>query len=227
MNADSTLRAFHGSAASKTKYLLRVRSHRRAGEMVSGNFWKDGRGNAIGCTLHSSRFEDYEAELGIPRILAHLEHRLFEGLNFYVSPASARSLPEKFLSAIRPGSDLALVWPKVALWMLIDGDYGIIRAAKAKISREAVTGTAALYQRWLAGDEPPARAWKRAGNTAFSAYGVAAYAAGLAAADSTALAAAFASAAYSAVATVPYKRARGQHIRAMADKLIELLRAAE
>jgi hypothetical protein len=226
MNADSNLRAFHGSSADKAKYLSRVRSHRKAGEIVSGIFWKEGRGNAVGCTIHGSRFEDYEAELGIPQALAHLEYRLFEGLHFYVSPAAAVRLPERVLSAIRPGADLNPVWPNLALWMLIDGDLGIIRAAKKPRSRQAVIGVGALYRRWLAGDKPAAAEWKRAGEIAFSAYGVAAYAAGLAATDTTGLAAAFASGSYAAVAAVPYKQARGEHIGAMANKLIELLRAA-
>jgi hypothetical protein len=94
--------AFHNDPAIKKKYLARVRAHRKADEIVKGQFWEKGKGCAIGCTIHSSIHSDYETELGIPEWVAHVEDVIFEGL----PNKRAKLWPEEFLSAIPVGADL-------------------------------------------------------------------------------------------------------------------------
>lgn len=76
----SNMKAFHNDPKIKAKYLKRVRAHAKADEIVKGRYWEDGKGCAVGCTIHSSNHSAYETELGIPRILARLEDTLFENL---------------------------------------------------------------------------------------------------------------------------------------------------
>lgn len=74
------LLAFHGDKKIKHKYLSRVRQHRLEDEIIKGTYWENGKGCAVGCTLHSSNHVAYETELGIPETLARLEDGIFEGL---------------------------------------------------------------------------------------------------------------------------------------------------
>ncbi len=97
--------AFHNDKKIKTKYLNRVVAHRKADELVKGNYWQNGKGCAVGCTIHGSSHKAYETELGIPEWLARLEDRTFENL----SDKDAMVWPEKFLKAIPVGVDLEQV----------------------------------------------------------------------------------------------------------------------
>ena len=74
------MKAFHNDEKIKKKYLSRLRAHQKADEIVKGFYWEMGKGCAVGCTIHSSDHGAYETELGIPRWLAKLEDRIFEGL---------------------------------------------------------------------------------------------------------------------------------------------------
>jgi hypothetical protein len=197
--AAAPLLAFHGSEAIKEKYLARVCAHRAADEIRQGyGYWKPDaegqfRGCAVGCTLHSSDHGAYERELGIPQLLARLEDRLFEGM-----PAEqALEWPAQFLNAITPGADLRLVWPKFMLWLLADATDGVIKSAKKEATKAAISGVAALFQRWLDGSMPPASEWESARRIA---------------ADAAAYAAAY---------------ARRKHYGRMATKILELLREAK
>src|SRR5262245_39209382 len=108
--------AFHNNQSVKDKYLARVKAHREADELIKGQYWKNGKGCAVGCTLHSDNHKAYETKLGIPQQLAYLEDCIFERL----PNKKAMKWPERFLSAIRPGADLLLVWPKFTVWLLTD-----------------------------------------------------------------------------------------------------------
>ena len=212
----ATLLAYNGNPATKRKYLGRVRRHRELDQLVQGyGYWEDGRGCAVGCTIHSGNHSAYETELGIPRQLAYLEDRLFENLPVEL----ARQWPERFLSAIKPGADLSLVLPKFMVWMLSDQVDGVIRFAKREATRAAIQGVSALFVRWAAGDKPATSEWESARKIAYAAY--AAYTA----ADYTAAYTA-AYAAYDAAAAYAAAAARSKHYQKMADKLIELLKAA-
>lgn len=107
----------------KQVYLDRVRAHREHDQLTQGIGWDNGKGCAVGCTLHEYNHKKYPDLLGVPEILARLQDRIFESL----SHRDAMLFPEQFLSAIQPGADLSLVWPRLALWMLTDPQNGVIR----------------------------------------------------------------------------------------------------
>lgn len=201
------MNAFHGDPKIKQFYLERVRNHRLNDELIKGKYWEDGRGCGIGCTVHSSSHAAYETELGIPRIIARLEDITFERL----TNGLAIEWPERFLEAIPVSADLSMVWPKYSLWLLVDGDYAVIRHAKKENARKAIEEVAALYRRWVETDEKPSA------DDFLVASKSDAYAADAAAAYDAAAADAAADAAAAAI---------DRFWRASADKLIGLLGAA-
>jgi hypothetical protein len=175
--------AYHSDPAIKAKYIARVNAHRNADELIQSTGWKDGKGCAVGCTLESYDHARYPIELGVPLHLAHLEDSLFELL----SRQDAMAWPERFLSAIRPGSDLSGVWAKFAVWMLVDETHGVIRHASGRLDAEAAIRRVADL--WRDGGTPEefrqARAYAYA-DAASDAADAAAYAAYDAAADAAA-----------------------------------------
>src|SRR5688572_29874601 len=120
------MQAFHNDPKIKEKYLKRVKAHQAADEIIHGQYWEEGKGCAVGCTIHSNKHASYEKELGIPEVLARLEDRIFEGM----SNGHSKEWPVKFLSVIRTGADLSLVWPKFAVWLLANKKDGVIKYAK-------------------------------------------------------------------------------------------------
>ena len=241
--------AYHNDPTIKEKYITRVRTHREADQLVQGyGYWEDGKGCAVGCTLHSSNHAAYETELGIPRVIARLEDGIFEGLPVDL----ARLWPERFLAAIKPGADLSLISAKWFAWMLVDETDGVLRFAKTDRSREAIIRVADLYKRQADGEDVSISDFKSAVAyavaDAYTAYAYAAVAAAAAAADAVAAyaaaAAAYAAAAaayadaaayaadaaddaYAAYAAAAYAAAARSQARVrQADKLIELLEAA-
>jgi len=211
------LRAFHDSAELKQHYLDRVRRHREADNLVQGTGWENGRGCAVGCVLEAYDHSRYPSELGIPRVLAHLEDRLFERL----PRAEAMTWPERFLGAIRPGADLAPVWPRFACWLL--------EVELAKWRTPASDHVCALLRRSAVGDEPTEAEWIAARHAMYGAAVVAAAvaAAAVAAADAyAAVAAAAAAAADDAVAAAAVVAARTASYRRQSERLLELLAEA-
>ena len=97
--AEQALRAYHGDPAVKAKYIARMRAHQEADELIRGTYWKNGKGCAIGCTVHSSEHKAYETELGMPEWFALLEDQIFESMS---QKASCR-FPMRLLSAIPVG----------------------------------------------------------------------------------------------------------------------------
>ena len=239
------MKAFLGKQEVKDFYLARVRAHREADEIVQGVYWEHGKGCAVGCTIHSGNHAAYETELGIPRIIAKLEDGIFESLE------NDRSMlwPEQFLSAPAVGADLALVWPRFAVWLLVDPTCGVFQFAKSDRSKKAIEDVADGYLAVIKGEAKTPnwaelRAAAYAANAAYAAYAVAnaAYAAADAAAAyaayaaanaaDAAYAAAYAADAYAAAdaAAAAYAaaglRKRGEFREAQANKLLELLSAA-
>ena len=136
------MRAFHNDSAIKKKYLDRVTAHERADEIVQGcGYWESGKGCAVGCTLHGDNHAAYETELGIPLIIARLEDGIFEQLPNDL----AKTWPRRFLECIQPGADLSMVWPKFAVWMLTDEEYGVIKFAKSDAQRESIQTISDMY----------------------------------------------------------------------------------
>ena len=96
------MKAFHGDAAVKEKYLARLKAHHEADEIIQGTGWDFGRGCAVGCTLNKYDHMAYERELGLPRWLARLEDRIFEGLPAVEAPRFAVD----FLESIPVGANV-------------------------------------------------------------------------------------------------------------------------
>src|SRR5580693_8962583 len=110
------MQAFHNEEKTKQTYLARVRAHREADEIIKGRYWENGKGCAVGCTVHSSNHAAYEQMFGIPQTLARLEDRIFEGL----PNEDAKAWPVSFMSAIEPGADLSRVHWQFLHWVLTD-----------------------------------------------------------------------------------------------------------
>src|ERR1700677_1347171 len=106
---EQKLIAFHGSQEIKDKYLMRVKTHQLADEIIQGTGFdkESNKGCAVGCTLDNYSHAAYEKELGIPTILALAEDDIFEKL----SVEESKTFPFEFLSAINVGADLELVYP--------------------------------------------------------------------------------------------------------------------
>jgi hypothetical protein len=230
----STMQAFHNDPKIKAKYLRRVRAHAKADEIIHGKYWEDGKGCAIGCTIHGSSHQACEDELGIPVALAYLEDTLFEGQR----NSDAKQFPVRFLSAIRVGADLSRVQFQFLHWLLTEELAGRDNPAVAAVIKECADaiepGTrglpidlnrvkkAAEAARAASAAEAVWAAWTAAASARASWAAWTAWAAALAveAAAAAAVAAAVATVAASAsmASMASYKR--------MADKLIELLKAA-
>ena len=164
---ETKLLAYHDDPAIKAKYMAIVEGHRLADEIVQDyDYWEDGKGCAVGCTLHSDRHQDYPAELGIPEVLAWLEDAIFEGMPVVAS----RRWPGRFLAAPKPGADLSLVWPRFVVWMLKSDDLGLLRIA-GRAGKSSIAQVVALHLRTIQGDHPSPEEWSAAVLAAESAEG--------------------------------------------------------
>ena len=139
------MKAFHNEPKIKEKYLDRVTMHEKADEIIKGQYWENGKGCAVGCTIHSSNHASYETELGIPRIIARLEDGIFENLPNDL----AKTWPRRFLEAIPVGADLSMVWPRFAVWLLLDKKYGVIQFAKTDAQKKAIKDVGNAYKAFI------------------------------------------------------------------------------
>jgi hypothetical protein len=226
------MKAFHGDETIKAKYLARVRAHAAADEIVKGRYWEDGKGCAVGCTLHSSDHMAYEKELGIPVHLARLEDVIFESLQ----NGASKAWPEKFLEAPKVGADLSKVWPMFAIWLLVDPDHGVLKNCKdfpdcaAAIERVAQIWQVACHTGVIDQAAESAAAWAAAraawaAESAEAAESAAARAAAWAAAWA-ARAAWAAESAESAAAWAARAASESDFWTAASEKLLELMREA-
>lgn len=167
---NTALVAYHGDPKIKERYLARVRAHTAADRLIKGQYWENGKGCAVGCTIEGSDHSRYETELGIPRALARLEDALFERL----PDERAMLFPDQFLSAIPVGADLSMVVSQFLVWLLVDPVNGVIRFADSDRVRGAVETVAGLCRRRLEGDEPQRMEWAAAdADAAYAAYAAA------------------------------------------------------
>lgn len=141
-----------------------MRAHREADRLIKGFGWKEGKGCAVGCTLEAYDHSRYPTELGIPTKIAHLEDEIFEGL----PKDKAMAWPERFLSTIKPGADLSLVWPRFAIWLLADPKDGVIRFADEK-GKKAIAQVVDLHRQLVAGKKPSNAARSAARDAAWAA----------------------------------------------------------
>ena len=195
--------AYHGNQAEKDAILAQLGAHYKADEIIKGRYWEGGKGCAVGCTIHGEDHAVYETRFGIPRALAHLEDRIFEGMD---GPHS-KEWPIRFMSAIRPGADLSRVVWQFLHWLLTDErvNPGINHPSVA----QQVAAVAELMARKSRGEEVSSAWAASAARAAWAAWAArAAWAASAASAASAAWA------------------ARAASYKMMADKLVELLEAA-
>jgi len=146
--------AFHGKESVKAEYLARVRAHAAADEIIHGKYWQEGKGCAVGCTIHGSDHFNYETELGIPAAIAFLEDSVFESL----PNGDAKNFPARFLEAIPVGADLSMVVPQFLYWMLSDEAWGL--KPESPDVKAAVDAVAECFKRRIAGDEPSEEDWE-------------------------------------------------------------------
>lgn len=216
------MRAFHGDLKIKEKYVNRVLAHFEADEIIKGEYWENGRGCAIGCTIHASSHLLYESKLGIPRWMAAVEDRIFEGL----PNERAQVFPSEFLNSIHVGADLEKIKAPFLIFVLestldkfdhekyprikahIDNVIALYKNPESSLEDFTAYIASAAYA--AAADAAyPAAAYPAAASSAYAAASAAVYAAA-AAAD-----AAYAAAAYYDVLENAYAK--------FADKLIGLL----
>jgi hypothetical protein len=131
--------SFHSDPSVKSNYLARVAGHADADEIVKGRYWENGKGCAVGCTIHGEVHESFERELGVPRMLAWLEDVIFEGLPNRL----AKTWPERFLSSIAPGRDLSPIGWRFLHWLLTESglsefDHVLIEAAVARCAETLI-----------------------------------------------------------------------------------------
>ncbi len=191
--------AFHGKQEIKDKYISRVRAHREADHLIRGKGWENGRGCAVGCTLEAYDHARYPIELGIPEWLARVEDTLFEGM----PEEDAMLWPERFLSAIKPGTSLDKVKGPLLVFIL-ESALEKFDHAKFPDCKKAIEDVITL--------------WKRADATPEEFMAARAAAAAAEAAAWAAEAAAEAAEAAAEAGAAEYKK--------FADKIIELLEAA-
>src|ERR1019366_7741969 len=89
-------------------------------------------------------------ELGIPGQLAHLEDTIFESL----PDELAQAWPERFMGAIGVGADLEEVWPRFAVWLMVDERWGVFGATDDEEVRAICRRVADGYTRTGDGDPP-------------------------------------------------------------------------
>ncbi len=230
--------------AGKDKLISILEAHAEADNIVQGSYWEDGKGCAVGCTLHNygvdtSDHSQYENIFGIPQVLAKLEDTIFEGL----SVESSKHWPLLFANAVPVDTDISNVFPKFMMFILTDPEHGVIKYAKTDRVREVVQNSSDLYLSWPNID--PARAASAAGDASAAAWAASAAAwAARAAGDASAAAwaaraagaaawaaraagdaagAAWTAGAAAGAAWTAGAAARQDYYKAMAFKLIELL----
>jgi hypothetical protein len=205
-----TLISFHGKQEIKDAKIADIKKHRELDNLKQGTYWNGQKGCAVTCTMftpedflkknvdESNIHGRYETVLGIPRIIARLEDRIFEGLPVLES----KDWPLNFIEAIPVGVDLTNVWRKLMIWLLTDDAEGVVKYAKNENGRQAIRNVAQLFEKSLT-QEVTWSEWdivRKAARSYAAAAAAAAAAAYAAAADAADAAAYAAYAAYAAAA---------------------------
>lgn len=115
--------SFFNDQLLKDLHIARVNTHISAGDLIHGVYWKNGRGGAVGCTVHSGDFLFYERDLGLPAWLARLEERLFDKL----LPPADKHFVSSFLPSIPVGVDVEPVRWRYSAILLKDCISRVLR----------------------------------------------------------------------------------------------------
>ncbi len=226
--ASKPMLAYKGKAKLKKRVLAKIAAQREAGRIAKGPSVSTGRSTtwgAVGCLLEDpdGGHKRYESELGIPGQLAHLEDTIFESL----PDELAQAWPERFMGAIGVGADLEEVWPRFAVWLMVDERWGVFGATDDEEVRAICRRVADGYTRTRDGDPPSDEEAATLAKDAWSAWEARAT---VATADQWAARAARATwdgrAAGAAPAAWAARNEWDQHVQASAGKLIELLEEA-
>lgn len=129
--------AFHGDAAIKERFLAPLLSHCETAEIFA-EYGEDHITCPMRLTLQRESakplYRFYETDLGIPEVLAHVEHEVYLGLH-----GTARAkFPYEFLNAIPVGAELTAVSHQLASWLLRNAMHGCKDAIVAKACRRAI-----------------------------------------------------------------------------------------
>ena len=161
MSVKSSLWAYHNDPAVKAKHVSRMETHMKADELVRLIYWENGKGCAVGCTIHSDDHAAYETDLGWPQWLAHLEDTMFEGM----AEEAAQQFPLRLLTAVPVGfSDWDCLYHDFCTHVLRD-----ICAFNRKASPDVVDTVDAiirLHVQWMAVED---HVWLTARSAAESA----------------------------------------------------------
>ena len=133
---------------TKDKYIARVKAHQEADQIIKGQYWENGKGCAVGCTIEGSDHSKYEKELGIPKEIAYLEDTIFENLPNEL----AMTFPLRFLEAVPVKADLSKVVAKFVIWQFEDEAYGLKNIKEVQEDKEVYElceEVVALYKRTL------------------------------------------------------------------------------
>jgi len=163
------LQAFLNSDTIKTKFITRLQKHHKLDQIIKGQYWENGKGCAIGCTIHSNNHNCYEIELGIPEWVARLEDTLFEGM----PNDKAKEFPLKLLQSIPIGFDnWQHVYHQLCIFML----EKICKNTDNEIVVKAICDIITLHKSeskdesaWSAADSAAGSAARSAGSAADSA----------------------------------------------------------
>jgi hypothetical protein len=140
---------FHGKQEIKDALLAQIEKHRQADEIVQGyGYWRDGKGCAIGCMVHSRYHRALAKQIGVPVAIIYLVDSLFEAM----PKIPARSWPGRFVGSTPVGVDLAavMVEQQFVHWLLVDS----VRLVGHVKTNTLLTDCAALYRLWIDGAKP-------------------------------------------------------------------------
>lgn len=138
--------AFHGKQEKKDALIAQLESHYALDEIVKGVYWENGKGCAVGCTVHSGKHSLYASELGIPEVLARLEDCIFERAR----DAWSKEWPLRFIRSIRCGADLSFVQWNFLHWIITD--ESVSPGINHPDVKDAISNVAALLAALSKGD---------------------------------------------------------------------------
>jgi hypothetical protein len=236
------MRAYHNDPVLKERVMAKIAAHREADRIAKGAYVRCSHGKkeycAVGCLLEDPAGDHmrYESEFGILAQLAYLEDDIFERL----PDEYAILWPGRFMGAIEVGADLSNVWPQMAIWLMVDKQWGIAYTTDNEDVQAICRRVADGYQRAVEGNPLSGEDAKALAQAAWDAWAAwvardaraawvarAARAAWVARAAQAAWDARAAQAAWDARAAWDAQAARDEFVLASADELIRLLEGAE
>lgn len=155
------IRAWCGIKTKETT-LAEYRKHIARDELITSSYGKDVNGKhfacAVGCLTGGSNHELYPTLYGIPVQLAYLHDTIFEHRSGH-NPKDGQWWSYKFLEVIKKTADLSRVFSHIALWLLEDRRYGVVKFYPDNTHKPALMQVANLHKRIIAGDEVTNTEW--------------------------------------------------------------------